>query len=131
MNTLQAHILTPDGPVFEGEIKSIRLPGAEGDFQVLQQHASLIASLTIGPVNIVQPDGKSQKFAISGGLVEVNQNQVTLFAEAAEHREKINLDRARAAKERAEQRLKENQYDQVRAEAALRRAINRLKIAQR
>ena len=129
MKLFQAQILTPDGTVFDGQAESIRMPGVEGDFQVLINHANLMASLEIGPVTLVDSFGKTHKYAISGGVVDVNSNVVSLFAEAAEHADGINIERARASKERSEQRIKDTSMDQLRAEISLRRAINRLRVA--
>ncbi len=131
MNVFQAQILTPDGPVFDGKVESIRMPGTEGDFQVLINHANLMSSLDIGPVTIVDAIGKVNKFAISGGMVDVNSNVVSLFAEAAEPSNAIDVERARSSKERAEQRVKDMNMDQIRAQASLQRAVNRLKVAGR
>jgi F-type H+-transporting ATPase subunit epsilon len=131
MNVFQAQILTPDGPVFDGKVESIRMPGSEGDFQVLINHANLMASLDIGPVTLVDSVGKTHKFAISGGMVDVNNNVVSLFAEAAEPSNAIDVERARASKARAEQRVKDLNMDQIRAQASLHRAVNRLKVAGR
>jgi F-type H+-transporting ATPase subunit epsilon len=131
MNVFQAQILTPDGPVFDGKVESIRMPGTEGDFQVLINHANLMSSLDIGPVTIVDAVGKVHKFAISGGMVDVNNNVVSLFAEAAEPSNAIDIDRARASKARAEQRVKDLNMDHIRAQASLQRAVNRLKVAGR
>ena len=129
MKLFQAQILTPDGPVFEGQVESIRMPGTEGDFQVLVNHANLMATLDIGPVTLRDASGKEQKFAISGGLVDVNSNTVSLFAEAAERSDAIDVERAQASKERAERRVKDSTMDHARAEASLHRAMNRLKVA--
>src|SRR5690606_10600177 len=118
----------PDGPVYEGQVESIRMPGSEGDFQVLVNHANLMVTLDIGPVTLRDASGKEQKFAISGGMVDVNNNTVSLFAEAAERSDAIDVERAQAAKERAERRVKDSTMDHVRAEASLRRAMNRLKV---
>jgi F-type H+-transporting ATPase subunit epsilon len=131
MNVFQAQILTPDGPVFDGKVESIRMPGSEGDFQVLIKHANLMSSLDIGPVTLVDAVGKVHKFAISGGMVDVNSNVVSLFAEAAEPSTAIDVERARASKARAEQRVKDLNMDQIRAQASLQRAVNRLKVAGR
>jgi F-type H+-transporting ATPase subunit epsilon len=129
MKLFQAQILTPDGTVFDGQAESIRMPGVQGDFQVLINHANLMASLEIGPVTLVDSNGKTHKYAISGGVVDVNSNVVSLFAEAAEHADTINIERARASKDRSEQRLNDSTMDELRAEISLRRALNRLKVA--
>lgn len=131
MKLFEAKILTPDGTIFEGQVESIRVPGSMGDLQVLINHANLLATLDIGPVSLLDSTGKTQKFAVSGGVIDVNDNVISLFAEAAEHCENINVERARASKERAEQRVKDLTMDQVRAEASLKRAMNRLKVAGR
>lgn len=131
MNVFQAQILTPDGPVFDGKVESIRVPGTNGDFQVLINHANLMSSLDVGPVTIVDVNGKILKVAISGGMLDVNNNVVLLFAEAAEPSNVINVERARASKDRAEQRVKDSSMDQARVQISLLRAVNRLKIAER
>lgn len=131
MNVFQAQILTPDGPVFDGKVESIRVPGTNGDFQVLINHANLMSSLDVGPVTIVDVNGKVLKVAISGGMLDVNNNVVSLFAEAAEPSNVINVERARASKDRAEQRVKDSSMDQARVQISLLRAVNRLKIAGR
>lgn len=131
MNVFQAQILTPDGPVFDGKVESIRVPGTNGDFQVLINHANLMSSLDVGPVTIVDVNGKILKVAISGGMLDVNNNVVSLFAEAAEPSNVINVERARASKDRAEQRVKDSSMDQARVQISLLRAVNRLKIAER
>lgn len=131
MNVFQAQILTPDGPVFDGKVESIRVPGTNGDFQVLINHANLMSSLDVGPVTIVDATGKVLKIAISGGMLDVNNNVVSLFAEAAEPSNVINVERARASKDRAEQRVKDSSMDQARVQISLLRAVNRLKIAGR
>lgn len=131
MNVFQAQILTPDGPVFDGKVESIRVPGTNGDFQVLINHANLMSSLDVGPVTIVDVNGKILKVAISGGMLDVNNNVVLLFAEAAEPSNVINVERARASKDRAEQRVKDSNMDQARVQISLLRAVNRLKIAER
>lgn len=131
MNVFQVQILTPDGPVFDGKVESIRVPGTNGDFQVLINHANLMSSLDVGPVTIVDVNGKILKVAISGGMLDVNNNVVSLFAEAAEPSNVINVERARASKDRAEQRVKDSSMDQARVQISLLRAVNRLKIAER
>ena len=129
MNTYRAQILTPDGPVFEGEVVSLRLPGTNGNFQVLYNHASLMSTLEIGEAVVQKENGEVELYAISGGFVDVNDNALVLLAEAAERADEINVSRAQSAKERAERKLKDNHIDHTRYELALRRAVNRLKVA--
>lgn len=131
MNIFKAQILTPDGPVFEGEVVSVRLPGSSGDFEILHNHANIMSSLEIGAVAVQKESNSEEIFAISGGFVEVSDNQLVLLAEAAEQASGIDVARAQAAKERAEKRLLEPDVDKERAKKALRRALNRILIANR
>lgn len=79
---MKAEIITPDYKVFEGEIKSIRVPGKKGSFQVLKDHAPIISTLENGPVIIVDMTGKETVYEISGGVIEVRMNKIILLAES-------------------------------------------------
>lgn len=129
MDSFEAQIQTPDGSIFEEEVEGVQMPGVEGSFEVKKGHASLVSSLDIGTVRIRKIDDSKQFFAITGGFVEVYENKLTLLAEAAESREEIDVERAREAKQRAQERIGDDSMDQARAKRALRRAENRLKVA--
>ncbi|HAC15010.1 MAG TPA: F0F1 ATP synthase subunit epsilon [Bacteroidetes bacterium] len=132
MKPFEVQILTPNGSVFNGTVTGIKLPGTEGNFEVLYNHASLMSGLEVGVITI-KNDSKVDYIAVSGGFVEVNSNKVTVLAESAEPKEEIDLQRALESKKRAEERLaaeKKNAVDQIRAELALSRAMNRIKVAQ-
>jgi len=124
-------IITPKRIVYKGEVTSFSAPGIEGGFQVLHSHAPLLSSLKIGEVKIVDANGNNSRYAVSGGFVEVRDNQVLLLAETAERTDEIDSDRANAAMDRAKKRLEEKKadIDVERAKLALYRAMNRLKIA--
>ena len=79
---MKVEIITPDYKVFEGEIKSIRVPGKKGSFQVLKDHAPIISTLENGPVIIVDMAGKETVFEINGGVIEVRMNKIILLAES-------------------------------------------------
>ncbi|SDN60463.1 ATP synthase F1 subcomplex epsilon subunit [Fictibacillus solisalsi] len=131
MRTLDVSVVTPDGPVFEGTAEMVSSKAKSGELGVLPGHIPLVAPLTISAVRVKQ-DGKTQYVAVSGGFIEVRPEKVTILAQAAELAEEIEVKRAEEAKERAERRLAEtnqNDLDQARAEYALRRAINRLDVA--
>ncbi|SFQ97929.1 F0F1 ATP synthase subunit epsilon [Desulfoscipio geothermicus] len=121
-------VVTPERKVYSEDIRFVVLPGSEGELGILPEHAPLVSALKIGQVR-VQHEGKTLKIAVSGGFAEVRNNRVTVLANAAEREDQINLERAQAAKERAEQRLASggSDIDTARAEAALKRAINRIK----
>lgn len=90
----------------------------------------MISELAVGEVKVVLPDG-TKHFAVGGGFLEVVDNQVLLLLETAEAAEEIDVERAQKAKERADLRLSDRNpsIDVARAEAALARALNRLKVA--
>ena len=74
-------LITPDKKLFSGEVKSIKLPGKDGSFGILNNHAPIIASLKKGTVKIVDEKNATENFAINGGVVEVLNNKVILLAE--------------------------------------------------
>lgn len=74
-------IITPDKKLFSGEAKSIKLPGADGSFGILDDHAAMIASLKKGTVKVVNEKNATENFNINGGVVEVLKNKVILLAE--------------------------------------------------
>ena len=129
-SAINFQVVTPERTVFSGEIESIIVPAALGYLGVLKNHAPLVTALQIGVVTF-RYDGKPHRMAISGGFMEVIKNQVVILADTAEMGERIDLQRATEARERAEKRLQEKtpELDLVRAELALKRAISRIKAA--
>ncbi len=128
MDELTLEIITPEKPVFKDTIDVVTIPGTVGSFQVLKNHAPLISSFEIGLIKVKKTSVESF-YTTSGGTVEVNKNKVLVLADSIEKVENVNVDRAEKAKLRAEERLKrkkEEAVDEARAEAALKRAINRL-----
>jgi F-type H+-transporting ATPase subunit epsilon len=79
---MKIEIITPDHKVFEGDIKSIRVPGRMGSFQVLKDHAPIISTLENGPVIIVDQADKETIYEINGGVIEVKMNKIILLAES-------------------------------------------------
>lgn len=128
--TIKLEIVTPEKKVFSEEVEFVTAPGAEGLLGILPEHAPLITSLTTGIIKVKQ-DGKETFIASSSGFMEVKNNKITILVDTAEKSEDIDVARAKAAKERAEQRLtaKIEDVDLARAEAALKRALTRLQVA--
>lgn len=128
--TIKLEIVTPEKKVFSEEVEFVTAPGAEGLLGILPEHAPLITSLTTGIIKVKQ-DGKETFIASSSGFMEVKNNKITILVDTAEKSEDIDVARAKAAKERAEQRLtaKTEDVDLARAEAALKRALTRLQVA--
>lgn len=128
--TLYVEIVSPDGSVFRGEATSLAAPGTQGSFQVLHNHAPMIAAIEIGLISLTLPDGKDLVFATSGGFVEVVDNHITVLAETAEPGSAIDVERAKESEARAAEALK-NASSEEREAAALKlqRARNRLRIS--
>ena len=131
-STQRLEIVTPEKKVFTGDVNFVVVPGELGELGIMPNHAPLMSSLKIGLVR-AQQEGKTFKFAVSGGFVEIRNNKVTILADTAESPEEIDRERAERAKERAEKRVADKAcegYDERRAELALKRALNRLKAVQ-
>lgn len=79
---MKIEIITPDRKVFEGEIKSIRVPGKKGSFQVLKDHAPIISTLENGEVIMIDMEGNETRYTINGGVIEVKMNKIILLAES-------------------------------------------------
>jgi F-type H+-transporting ATPase subunit epsilon len=127
MSTIQVNILTPDGSKYNGEAEGIIVPGVLGSFEVKHNHAPIVSTLEVGPVQL-KTNKKTIPYAISGGTIEVNANVVSLIVETAESLDEIDKARAEEAKERAIANLNDSDKDAIRAKRALARAENRLKL---
>ncbi|MEC2076022.1 F0F1 ATP synthase subunit epsilon [Metabacillus fastidiosus] len=129
MKTVLVNVVTPDGPVYDAQVEMVSVKAQSGELGVLPGHIPMVAPLEIGAVRLLK-DGSTELVAVSGGFIEVRPDKVTILAQAAETAESIDVTRAQAAKERAEQRLKQqtDDIDMKRAELALHRAINRLNV---
>ncbi len=126
-------VIGPDKVVFRSEATSLTAPGVDGLFQVLYNHAPLLAQLGIGKMTVNTADGKDVDFAVSGGFVEVRNNHVVVLVDTAEAAHEIDVTRAKAAQERAWNRLHDQarDIDVERAQLALLRALNRIRVAGR
>ncbi|WP_352419710.1 F0F1 ATP synthase subunit epsilon [Proteiniborus sp.] len=123
-------IVTPDRKFFEEEVDMVIVRGVEGDLGILKGHTPLVTPLDIGKIRIKQ-EGKIRTAAIAGGYIEVGKEKTTIISDAAEWPEEIDVGRAEEAKHRAEERLKRrDNIDVARAEIALRKAVNRINIAE-
>jgi F-type H+-transporting ATPase subunit epsilon len=79
---MKIEIVTPDKKIFDGEIKSVRVPGKKGSFQVLKDHAPIISTLEGGTVRMVDQDNNEVTYEISGGVIEVKANKIILLADS-------------------------------------------------
>jgi F-type H+-transporting ATPase subunit epsilon len=129
---LTLDIVTLKKVAFSEEIKSVNAPGTEGYFSILVNHTPFVSSLKPGIIKVIRENAETLTFSTSGGFLMTDGKKVILLADAVERPEEIDVERARAAKERAEKRLAERtpDIDVDRARAALLRALNRLKVAE-
>ncbi|AYA78158.1 F0F1 ATP synthase subunit epsilon [Bacillus sp. Y1] len=133
MKTIKVSVVTPDGPVYESDVEMVSTKAQSGELGILPGHIPMVAPLQIGSVRL-KNGGKTEYVAVSGGLLEVRPDQVSILAQSAEVSDSIDVERALRAKERAEARLREQQRAHVdfkRAEMALQRAINRISVSEK
>ncbi len=122
--------MTPMKSAFKGEVTSLIASGVDGQFGVLVDHAPMLAALDFGTLFVKTADGAARWFVVSSGFFEILRNNASLLVETCEAKEDIDVKRAQAAKDRAEQRLSQREgVDIARAQAALQRALVRLKAA--
>ncbi len=126
-------VLAPDRVFFDGETELMILTGTEGMFGVMYDRQPSVVPLAIGSIKLKNDDGTYSVAASGSGLFTMRDSEATVLIDSAEWIDEIDLDRATEAKKRAEERLsKSNEgIDFIRAEAALRRAINRIKLGER
>lgn len=132
---INLEVVTPKGAIVSEEVDIVTAPGFAGEFGVLANHAPFLSTIKVGTLHY-KKDGNDKELMISGGFCEVSNNKITFLVESAERGHEIDVDRALQAKERAEKRLLQTKeqlakIDRTRAEAALQRALARLKIAKR
>ena len=132
---INLEVVTPKGAIVSEEVDIVTAPGFAGEFGVLANHAPFLSTIKIGTLRY-KKDGTEEELMVSGGFCEVSNNKITFLVESAERGHEIDADRALQAKERAEKRLlqareQQENFDRTRAEAALQRALARLRIAQR
>lgn len=123
-------IIEPDGMFYEGKAEFLEFTSVDGELGVYKNHIPLTTILEPCVVKI-HVGGEMKKAAVLGGFIEIQKECATILAEDANWPEEIDVERAKASKKRAEERLakKENGLDMDRAEASLKRAIARVNAA--
>ena len=130
MKKFKLDIFTPYGHYLSEEVEYLSVSSEEYKLGILADHAELISTVTICEIEI-EKDGMRSSYATSGGMIKVKNNQVDLILQTIDSADEIDLERAQAAKERAERRLADNTLEtlaQTRARLALARANNRINI---
>jgi F-type H+-transporting ATPase subunit epsilon len=127
-------VVTPEKIIVSEDAQIVAAPGSLGEFGVLIGHTPFLTTLKTGIMRFTDAGGQEQYVFVSGGFAEALPDKVTVLAESGERKADIDLERARAAQERAEKRLAEDHsrkdIDFIRAEAAFQRALVRIKLAQ-
>ena len=134
MAQIHLEVVTPSGAVVSEEVDIVTAPGVGGEFGVLANHAPFLSTIKTGTLSF-KKEKTTKYLMVSGGFTEVSNNKITFLVESAEFGQDIDVDRAMRAKERAEKRLTQAQQateriNRVRAEAALQRAMARIKVAE-
>ena len=118
-----------DGQDFEGQVQKILLRTIDGDVEILARHTDYCTAIGMGTARVTMEDGTVRKAACIGGMLSVMKGEVRVFPTTWEWSEDIDLERAKAAKAKAEERLADQKLDKearVRAEAKLYRALVRI-----
>jgi len=130
-NKLKLEIVTPYGLIYSDEVDEVVASGSEGEFGVLPQHIPFLTTLKIGML-IYKKGSETGYLFVNSGYAEVGFDKVLILADSAERAEGIDVERAKAAMKRAEERLKQaEKFDYARATAALERAVTRVQVAEK
>ena len=129
-NTFQLEIITPTKIFSEGQVNYLRAESPDGQFGIMAHHTAATVALGIGEVKVVK-NGKESFYATTGGFADIQPEGVLLLLETAEFVSDIDVDRAEAAKKRAQDRLNDKNMDRARSHTSIARANNRLKVSRR
>ena len=128
-NLFKLRIITPDRVFYEGEASMVEFNTTEGEIGVYRKHVPTTVIISPGILTITEAEGMKEA-ALHAGFAEILQDEVVILAEIVEWPEEIDLDRAEAARERAEERLRSKtpETDLLRAETALQRSLARIHV---
>jgi F-type H+-transporting ATPase subunit epsilon len=129
---IRLEVVTPDKAVVDEDAKIVMAPGELGEFGVLIGHTPFLTALKVGTIRYVDSSGAEKEVFVNSGFAEALPKKMTVLAESAERRSDIDIDRARASMERAQDRLADKsraeEIDYIRAKASLDRAIQRIRL---
>lgn len=131
MKQIHVRIVTPEGLYKEFDCSIVNIQTEDGDQGILPEHMPIVTMLKVGKMECEEESGRNI-YAIAKGLFYFHDNIAEILTDAIENKNDIDLQRAEAAKQRAEERLSKNDptTDKIRAELALQKAINRINIAE-
>ncbi|MCX7921021.1 MAG: F0F1 ATP synthase subunit epsilon [Clostridia bacterium] len=129
-STFVLEIVTPERKFFSGDAEMVILKTPEGEMGILPGHTPMVVAVAVGPIKI-KKDGEWLEALLTEGFMEVTPERTVILTDTAEWPNEIDINRAKAAKDRAEERLQRQlgQLEYMRSQAALARAIARLKIS--
>ena len=128
--TFQLEIITPTQIFSEGQVSYVRAESTDGQFGIMSHHTAAIIALGICEVKVVK-NGKEYYYATTGGFADIQPESVLLLLETAELVSDIDVNRADAAKKRAQDRLNDHNMDKARSRTAIAKSENRLKVSKR
>lgn len=134
MGKIKLEVVTPSGIITSLEVDTVAAPGSEGEFGVLPGHINFLSGIVPGELRYSTGE-KTEYMAVDAGFAEVSNDKVSILVDSAEKSSEIDIERAKSAMERAQQRLTQKKdksdIDFTRAESALKRSISRLKVAEK
>ncbi len=134
MGKLHLEVVTPAKITVSQDVDMVVAPGSMGEFGVLEGHVPFLTGIVSGELRY-KVDNKTEYLAVTDGFAEVSDNNVSILVDAADTAHDIDLDRAKKALERAQERLEKERsnenIDFIRAEAALKRAMVRIRVAEK
>lgn len=132
-NTIHVDIVGPEGQLFAGEASMVFVPGLEGELGIAPRHAPLLTTLKAGEVRVEVPGHGEQSFYVGGGALEIQPHGVTVLADSAARARDLDEAAAQAAKQRAEEAMRErtDKIEIAEAQAELARAVAQLRTIER
>lgn len=134
MGKLHLEVVTPEKVLISQEVDIVVAPGSIGEFGVLEGHVPFLTGIVPGELRYSSAN-QTEHFVVTTGFAEVSDNRVSVLVDAAEKTSEIDVERAQKARDRAEERLAKDRrsedLDFIRAEAALKRAMLRIRVAEK
>ncbi len=129
MSTFFLEVITPERNFYSGEAECVIFKSIDGEMGVLAKHAPTVTTVNVGPLRIKNAEGKWMEAVVTDGFAKIMPDRVVIMTDTAEYPEEIDINRARAAKQRAEERLQKqlSQLEYMRSKTALARAMARIK----
>ncbi len=131
MSEFSLKIIATNKIVYEGKATSVTIPTTDGEHGILAHHEDMIIAIIMGELRFTMADGEIARVLVGNGFIQIANNRVLILVESAERPEEIDVRRAKEARQRAEERLRQkmSQREYYHSQAALARALQRIKEA--